>query len=372
MILSDHAVTRYIERMRPRLSHEEAVRELEQLCAGAHRVRAINEGLELWRTARPSKLRLRVQPGDPPTLVTVLTPFDAYEPAAIVRGIGGRSWPKETAERRVAPKEEEEEEEEREEEREEAARSSAITSADLAWASTARFARQVDRAREAVERAIKIGRIGISYSGGKDSTVLLHVVRSVVPAAPAAFYDSGCELASTYELVRAMGVTIVAPRMSMLDMARYAGWWDCADPVDKGCPFDAKRVLIEEPAEAFVVRERLRVIAYGLRAGESNARAKSAHARGELFEGADRTWYSQPLAYWSTQDVWAYIASRGLPYNAAYDRMTEARVDRASQRVATLLGARGSGWGRHAIMRAAEPERFRELAREFPGLYRMT
>lgn len=248
----------------------------------------------------------------------------------------------------------------------------AVRREDLAWARTQRFARQVDRARAAVEKARDIGAMGVAFSGGKDSTALLHVVRSVVPDASAAFFDSGVELESTYALVRAMGVEVIAPRLSMLDMARYAGWWDYASPVDKGCPFDAKRIVVEEPSEAFVVRRRLRVLCYGLRAGESQQRARHARARGEMFEGADRTWYCQPLAYWSTADVWAYIASRELAYNAAYDRMEEARVERESQRVATLLGERGSGWGRHAIMQAAEPERFRELAREFPGLYRLT
>lgn len=248
----------------------------------------------------------------------------------------------------------------------------AIRREDFVWATTEKFRRHVDRAKAAVQNALAIGPMGVSYSGGKDSSALLHLVRSIVPEVHAAFYDSGAELASTLELVARMGVETVTPRMSMLDMARYAGWWDYATPVDKGCQFDAKRVVIEEPSEAFVVRRRLRVLAYGLRAGESRARAKNAAARGELFEGSDRTWYCQPLAYWSTADIWAYIASRDIPYNAAYDRMAEAHVDRESQRVATLLGERGSGWGRHAIMRAAEPERFREIAHEFPGLYRLS
>jgi phosphoadenosine phosphosulfate reductase len=248
----------------------------------------------------------------------------------------------------------------------------ALRREDLVWAKTARFRKQVERAQSAIRRALEIGALGVSYSSGKDSSALLHLVREIDPEVPAAFFDSGAELQSTYDLVRAMGIEIVAPRMTMFDMARYAGWWGYADPVDPGCPFDAKRVVIEEPSEAFVVRRRLRVLAYGLRAGESRQRAKHAGARGELFEGADRTWYCQPIAYWSTADVWAYIASREIQYNVAYDRMSEAGVERESQRVATLLGERGAGWGRHAIMRAAEPERFREIAREFPGLYRLT
>lgn len=248
----------------------------------------------------------------------------------------------------------------------------AIRSEDFEWAKLARFRRRVDVSLEAIRRAVDIGPTGVSFSGGKDSTCVLDLVRSVSPAAPIAFFDSGCELASTMDLVRESGAEIVAPRMSMLDMARYAGWWDYAHPVDAECPFDAKRVVIEEPSEAFVVRRGLRVIAHGVRAEESGARRKHALTRGELYQGADRTWYCMPLARWELADVWAYIASRELRYNAAYDRMSEARIPRESQRVASLLGERGSGWGRHALMRRAEPERFAEIAREFPGLYRLT
>ncbi len=248
----------------------------------------------------------------------------------------------------------------------------ALREEDFVWARLDGYRRRVERALESIRRAAEVGPVGVSYSGGKDSTVTLDLVRQVVPDSPAAFFDSGCELESTYEQVRAVGAEVVMPRYSMQDMARYAGWWDYASPIDPGCPFDAKLVVIQEPAEAFVVRRRLRVLATGLRAEESGARTKHAQARGELWQGKDRTWRLEPLAHWSLADVWAHIASRGLDYNAAYDRMSEARIPRESQRVATLLGARGDGWGRHALLRRAEPRRWSELAREFPGLARLS
>lgn len=158
----------------------------------------------------------------------------------------------------------------------------------------------------------------------------------------------------------------IIPRMSMLDMARYAGWWGYEKPVDQGCEFDAKRVLIEEPSEAFVVRHGLSVMAHGIRAEESSARKKHVSFRGNLYQGADRTWYLMPIGHWALEDVWAYIASRELRYHASYDAMTNARVPRDAQRVARMLGERGSGWGRHAILRAAHPEQWHALVREFP------
>ena len=37
------------------------------------------------------------------------------------------------------------------------------------------------------------GKVCVSYSGGKDSTVLLHLVRSIYPNVPAVYCDTGLE-----------------------------------------------------------------------------------------------------------------------------------------------------------------------------------
>lgn len=235
---------------------------------------------------------------------------------------------------------------------------SALRREDLVWA-------KLDVHKRRVERSL-----GVSFSGGKDSSCVLDLVRREFPAAPVAFFDSGCELDSTMEIVHAERAEIVVPRMSILDMARYAGWWDYERPTDKGCAFDAKRVIIEEPSEAFVVRRGLRAIAHGVRAEESPSRGKHIGLRGELYLGADRTWYCMPLAQWKIEDVWAYIASRELRYNAAYDTMADAGIERRDQRVATLLGNRGAGWGRHAFLKRFSPDRWRQIVAEFPGLAR--
>lgn len=248
----------------------------------------------------------------------------------------------------------------------------AIRDEDFVWARLDAYKRRVDAALSAIQEAAKIGPIGVSFSGGKDSTVTLHLVRQIVPDAPAALFDSGDELADTYEMARQVGAEIIPARITMREMARYSGWWGYEKPVDPGCPFDAKRILIGEPSETFVVKRGLRVIAYGLRAEESGGRQLHVRARGMLFEGSDRTWYCMPLAKWKLQDVWAYIAEHGLRYHAAYDAMSAARIPREDQRVSGLLGGRGTGAGRYALLRRFAPKQWEELVAEFPGLRLMS
>lgn len=77
--VTDHAVQRYIERVRRGLPYDQALGEIVYQSHHAHFVKALPSGLELWRGPKPRRLRFRVDPsrdGGKPRLVTVLFAFD--------------------------------------------------------------------------------------------------------------------------------------------------------------------------------------------------------------------------------------------------------------------------------------------------------
>lgn len=76
-IVTEHAITRYIERVRPRISRELARQELEAAASTAHYVGSRADGAERWRGPRPRRLRFIVEPGSPPKLITVLAGCEA-------------------------------------------------------------------------------------------------------------------------------------------------------------------------------------------------------------------------------------------------------------------------------------------------------
>jgi phosphoadenosine phosphosulfate reductase len=240
--------------------------------------------------------------------------------------------------------------------------------ADLLWSTTPHFKRVVGQSRDLIRRAAQIGKVGVSFSGGKDSLVTLHLVRSIIPDAPAALFDSGCEMPETVQMCEQRGVEIIQPRYTYPEMARYSGWFGYPNPVEKDCNFPVKHILIEEPAEAFVVRRQLMVSATGMRAAESNGREANYSARGPLFQRKDRTWSLSPIAHWSIHDVWAYIAKHKLLPHPIYARMSAIGIKREDQRLGASLGVINAQGGRFTIMKRIAPETFAKLAQEFPQL----
>jgi len=155
--------------------------------------------------------------------------------------------------------------------------------------------------------------------------------------------------------------------MSLLEMCRQGGYWGYENPTDPDAEFDFGEMLVDEPARRFAHEQGLQVQAIGLRAQESRSRFMNAKQRGELyFAKYAGLWHLCPLQNWTTDDVWAYIASRELVYNGAYDIMTQIGVPRSDQRISMLLGSSAAATGRYAILKQIDIALWNRLAAEFP------
>lgn len=114
------------------------------------------------------------------------------------------------------------------------------------------------------------GKVIVSFSGGKDSTVLLHLVRTIYPDVPAVFSNTGLEYGEIQRFVRTWpNVQIVTPKMRFDQVISKYGY-----------PLIGKEV-----AEAIYYARRLRSQSVHVeREREREQAATVWHKRRELFD----------------------------------------------------------------------------------------
>lgn len=81
-----------------------------------------------------------------------------------------------------------------------------------------------DRIRQWVNEFGEDG-VYVSFSGGKDSTVLLHIVRSMYPNVKAVFCDTGLEYPSVRAFVKKTdNVDVLKPKMTFKEVIKKYGY----------------------------------------------------------------------------------------------------------------------------------------------------
>lgn len=68
------------------------------------------------------------------------------------------------------------------------------------------------------------GKVCVSFSGGKDSTVLAHLVHSIFPEVPLVFANTGLEYPEIQAFARKMGAEFVRPKMSFSEVISTYGY----------------------------------------------------------------------------------------------------------------------------------------------------
>lgn len=191
----------------------------------------------------------------------------------------------------------------------------------------------------------------IGYSAGKDSQVVLDLVRHVAPDAVAIYGDDEWRLPETDA---ALDVTPNLRRVVM--RVQHAEWFTAHEDAD-----------VSDPAPTWAADLGYDGCFLGLRMDENARRRLMIRTRGTTFYNERRQiWTCCPIAAWSVRDVWAYILSRGLPYNAAYDVLERIGVPLEQQRIGPLAVERVLGRGQLAILKRGWPDLFNRFAEKYP------
>ncbi len=244
------------------------------------------------------------------------------------------------------------------------------------------------------------GEVYVSFSGGKDSTVLLNQVRKLYPEVPGVFVDTGLEYPEIRDFVKTVeNITWLKPKMLFPDIIKKHGYpvvskrqaryiHDLQNPTKRNkatrnlrltglnrkgimcptmklskkwhflvdCGFKISDrccdIIKKQPLDEYVKKTGKKPFT-GMMASESNRRELQykRHGCNAFNIGKPISW---PMAFWCDKDIWGYIKKNALPYSKIYD-MGETRT-----------GCMFCMFGVHL---EKEPNRFQRMEKTHPKQY---
>ena len=237
------------------------------------------------------------------------------------------------------------------------------------------------------------GKVYIAFSGGKDSTVLLHLVRSIYPDVPAVFVNTGLEYPEIVEFVKTIdNVITLRPGMNFKKVLDTYGYpvaskriskmvyeirngknnektkekylsgdfghsltlskkWRFLIDADFKVSDKCCNVMKKKPFKAYE-KDTGNKAFIGTMASDSEGRTSNYLKRGcNTFEG---TINSTPMGFWLEVDIWKYLSKYDLSYSEIYD-MGEKRT-----------GCMFCMFGTHM---EGNPNKFQRMAKTHPKQY---
>jgi 3'-phosphoadenosine 5'-phosphosulfate sulfotransferase (PAPS reductase)/FAD synthetase len=237
----------------------------------------------------------------------------------------------------------------------------------LLYAKTRQHKRRVDEARRIVSSALATAesRWYVAFSGGKDSTCLLSLVREQAPSTVAVSSIQEWRLPETSEYLG----SIANLALTASGSDHGTGWspnWENAEAIPPGVLWLGAKIGDDDQTIKNYGRSENGVF-IGLRADENARRKVHIRKAGALFfNSTNQVWQAYPIAHWSVMDVWAFILANGIDYNHAYDRMTEIGVPLEQQRIGPLAIESVLGYGQLAILKRGWPELFNQFSARHP------
>lgn len=191
----------------------------------------------------------------------------------------------------------------------------------------------------------------IAWSGGKDSTVLLHMALEQSPNIDVLWVNTGVEFPECMHFILDLRVKwnlnlhIAKPETTfwkvvdkfgwpMLGKGGNGGWQSRAAYLErKGKTKLAKatrdarigaaccRLLKKNPSDKLYRELEIDCVILGNMVAESRQRFLNWAQRGDYYyapsENRHKAW---PMAFWNDEDIWEYHSRFGLPHSAVYDK----------------------------------------------------
>lgn len=236
----------------------------------------------------------------------------------------------------------------------------------------------------------------VSWSGGKDSTVVVDLARQVDPHIPVVFFDNGLQFPETLRYLEdlaqewQLNYHVITADPDLLTVLIAGGGFD-HHAVDRRLRGQLADIMITGPA-AEAHRRYGRGSLWGVRAEESHGRrmlyrrglGAETRARqhssqsdvraqfGGVVRRADGTVTYGPIWDWQRSHVFEYLAGRDIEPNPLYRKLAELGVPEQQIRVDSIIDASKLSNGHIAWLQKGWPDLYDRLSRALPRLTEWT
>ena len=208
------------------------------------------------------------------------------------------------------------------------------------------YSRKIELSNSIVAQALQqCNNPAVSFSGGKNSLVVLHMVLQYKPDIPVIFVNTTNEFADTVKYVRNLAkkwnlnLYELRPRWNFWKVVKLFGF-----PPESRYRYGEPHccyILKIEPILRIYKQERFDANFTGLSAFESHTRMVNFLTKGVMFKTkyiGGRYWLPfkilsvKPIYFWNEAEVWKYIEENELPVNPVYEKHD---MDRCGCRLCT-------------------------------------
>jgi len=189
------------------------------------------------------------------------------------------------------------------------------------------FNQKLKRTNEIVKifsRVVPEKRFCVSCSFGKDSVVVVYLMKQLVPDVQVVFNNTHVQPPETYKfktkLTDEWNLNLIEThpykQMSFWKLADKFGLPDGKKKTDNCCDY-----LKLKPTKLLCKEKGIRQSFTGITILESFHRSYWICQRGQAYYSRrDDLFKIHPIAYWTEEEIWGFIHENSLPYNPLYDR----------------------------------------------------
>lgn len=261
------------------------------------------------------------------------------------------------------------------------------------WSLEQKVSHSIDVMSSFVERMGGIDKVYVSFSGGVDSLVMLHIARTFIDKnIKAVFCNTGCEWPDLVKFVKKFGnVDVIHPKKHIKEIYKTQGFPLVGKRVssyirevrrgDPNCELTKKRLsrdkfysiplkwrfLLDKTYDTsekcchYLKKEPFRLYSkatgrkamVGVMASESLMRENEYVRRGGCNSFKPGKEQSAPMSIWLDTDIWEYLRHNNIKYCSIYDDLKDKRT-----------GCVACGYGL-----SKDKCKFSELYKRYPKMY---